>query len=184
MQERNTVRPDKAAAQARAAERRKKSRDRGLIIILIVIAICSFFLYKVLIEPVVEKTKYDYFINEFTDAINDSKLNGGIQVDFEDGTFTMDEYSTSYIYENVISFGLGVPWEKGLEGEVVTLTFPNGAKLKYAEGDIEQGVRKGRKGLVMYFKDTKGKEYCYIYDMGKFASTKRYFQDVKKRLEG
>ncbi len=171
-------RAEKSDIQARIAAERKRRKDIGLIVILLVVLLSGAIFYKFLVSPIMEKTKYDRFVNEFTESINHSKTNGGITVSMTEGEYTLEAYSGSYVYDTVISCGMGVPYDKDMEGDLVTLSFPNGAKLVFGEGDVEQGIRKGKKGLVIHFVDVESREYQYIYDVGKFATTRRFFVDA------
>lgn len=158
---------------------KKKINDKTLILVaLIAAAILLIILWRVVAKPIINKTRYDGYLNDFTISLNNSiEENKPITVIMDGEEYEVDEYSRQTYYAYIVDIGMGMPIEGKAGDEVLTLKLPDGTTLDFRDGEITQGVRKGKTGAYIYYTGPRGKQYNYASDTVSLQAMKNVMKD-------
>ena len=151
----------------------KKKKDRSVLIIAIIALFLVFGASYAIMSPIMHKVNYETFTNDLTRSINDAREHGKVTVTRGEDTYIMDEDNLSWMYSLIVNMGVGNRTSQTPENTII-ISFPDGSELTLGDVTVENGVRKGRTGLYVSFKNTKGKTYSYYSDMADTTS----FEDL------
>ncbi len=126
-------------------------------------------------RPIAQKTRFEKFQVDLTESINYSKENGNIIIEKDGRVYSMAPDNASWLYYMLGNIGMGTPVKEGEEPECeIRMTFPDGAEMKLGETEVQNGPRKGRMGIFVYFLNASGEEYRYYSDV----TTLKKFREV------
>lgn len=153
----------------------RTSRDFLLpIIIIFVLLLTGIIVYKIA-SPIVEKTRYQTYLNDLLLTVNDSKGTDEVVFEYDGKTYPLSDDYVGYIYYMLNNISMGLSTNDNPE-PVITVRFPDSSELAFSETEILAGSRKGRMGLFASFTNNKGKTYKYYTDLYYLRS----FEDIFK----
>ena len=148
-----------------------KKRDASPLLITVIAIVAILFAVFAIAMPIMKKIEFDKFQQDFTESINEAHREGSIMVskvtDEESGfvkQYALGDSASSWLYYMMMDIGMGTPLKEGPEDCRLKLDFPNGSVMKIDEVPVVSGVKKGKPGLYVYFKNKEGKEYRFVRD--------------------
>ena len=144
--------------------KKRSSRDYLIPIVLgLTVLFAAFIVYKIA-SPIMEKNRYQKYINEFLHTVNESKETDEVFLDYEGETYILPDDYVSWLYYMLSNRTLGYSTDADPE-PVITVRFPNSSVLIFSETEILVGPRTGKQGLFVRFINEDGKPYQFYTDM-------------------
>lgn len=131
-----------------------------IIILVLVLGFCTYFVA----SPIIEKSRYNKYLDELLSTINDSKGTDEVFLDYEGETYILPDDYVSWLYYMLSNRTLGYSTDVDPE-PVITVRFPNSSVLIFSETEILIGPRTGKQGLFVRFINEDGKPYQFYTDM-------------------
>ncbi|MBR3053098.1 MAG: hypothetical protein IKG59_03115 [Firmicutes bacterium] len=147
-------------------QRSKRKKDIMLPLVILIGIVLIAAVVTPIAKPILQKTRFEKFQEDFTESLNYSKDNGNIIIEKDGRVHSLDPDTASWLYYMLANIGMGTPVSASEEPECeIRMTFPDGAEMKLGEMEVKQGPRAGRMGIFVYFKNAAGKEYRYYSDV-------------------
>lgn len=158
-----------------------KFRDKTMYIVVFIVLLILGVIMGYIAAPIINKTKYESYINDLTRVINDSReLEEPIIAVMNGNEYILDDYAVSEFYSKINIIGMGMKQGGAVGEETLSIKFYDGTTLEFKSGEVMQGARKGRMMLYIYFTGSNGKKYNYSSDMFNYKSMSDVVEEMLK----